>query len=298
MMQRRQFLQSGSLGAGSFFLPRSLASLLAPYEMKPLRRNVGFFMERGGTIGWLSHKRGRVVIDAQFPDSAAHFIDELKRLGTAPIEMLVNTHHHGDHTSGNIVFKGLVSKVLAHENALKNLKDVSARNGKEAEQYYPTATYSDRWQQRVANEILDIQYWGPGHTNGDSIVHFQHANVVHCGDLVFNRRHPVIDTNAGARIENWIKILKRMQDDFDRDTIFIFGHARQGMPVTGGKADLAAFENYLRALLGFVDSQWKAGASREQILAATEIPGAPEWQGDGIQRSLRAALIEITGSAE
>lgn len=292
-MNRRNFLYTGGVSLGMSFFPSSIAPLFAAYDMKLLRRNVGFFTERGGTIGWLAHKNGMVVVDAQFPEQAGHLLDELRKLETAPIDLLVNTHHHGDHTGGNIVFKELAQKILAHENSKTNQYNAAVRNGKEGEQVYPTATFGDRWQQKVANEIVDLQYWGPGHTNGDSIIHFQHANVVHCGDLVFNRRYPRVDRSSGARIDNWIEILQQMQSYFDNETLFIFGHAREGMPVTGDKSDLAAFADYLTALLEYVDTQLKAGKTKEQLLETREIPGAPQWTGDGIQYSLTAAMEEL-----
>lgn len=215
--------------------------------------------------------------------------------GTAkPIEYLINTHHHGDHTSGNIAFKGIAKHILAHENSKINQMNSAKVNKNEADQLYPDLTFTDRWQQIVADEVVDVQYWGAGHTNGDSIIHFQHANIVHAGDLVFNRRYPYIDKPNGANIENWINSLQTMQSNFDNDTLFIFGHAREGYQVTGGKDDLAAFADYLTALLEFVEGEIKAGKSKDQIMTATSIPGAPDWSGEGIERSLTAAYTELT----
>lgn len=290
---RREFLQTASLGLVATALPLPIFRMMQPYEMIPLRNDVGIFRERGGTIGWLAQKKGIAVIDAQFPEQAAHFLAELRNLAQAPIDLLINTHHHGDHTGGNVVFKDIAGQILAHENSKVNQINAAKKNGNEADQVYPNATFGDRWQQKVGNEIVDLQYWGPGHTNGDAIIHFQHANVVHCGDLVFNRRYPYIDKTAGARIDNWIEILQQMQAYFDRNTLFIFGHAREGFPVTGDKADLAAFADYLTALLEHVGTQLAAGRTKDEILATTAIPGAPEWTGDGIQRSLNAAIEEL-----
>jgi glyoxylase-like metal-dependent hydrolase (beta-lactamase superfamily II) len=262
--------------------------------MKLLRRNVGIFNERGGTIGWLIHPDGIVVIDSQWKEQANHLIDEIRRKQSGPIQYLINTHHHGDHTSGNIAFKDIAQHVLAHENSKINQMYAAQKNNNVDEQLFPDLTYSDRWQQTIGDETIDMQYWGPAHTNGDSIIHFQQANIVHCGDLVFNRRYPYIDKNAGAMIENWIEILQRIQSYFDNDTLFVFGHARDGYEVTGGKSDLSAFMDYLSAVLDFVALEIKKGKTNEQIMAATAIPGAPEWIGEGIQRSLSAAIEELS----
>ncbi len=293
-MFRRTFFQTGAavvplLHAHPLFRILNLSA----YDMKPLRRNVGYFFEQGGTIGWLMQKDGIVVIDAQFPEQAGHLIDELKKMPDAPIEYLINTHHHRDHTSGNVAFKGLAKNILAHENSKRNQENSAKANDSEASQLYPNELYTERWQKQIGDEMIDIQYWGPAHTNGDSVIHFQNANVVHCGDLIFNRRYPYIDKGAGAMIENWIDSLQLLQTYFDNDTIYIFGHSRVGHPVTGTKADIAAFMDYLTALMEFVSREIQAGKSREEIMKATAIPGADEWQGDGIERSLSAALQEL-----
>lgn len=293
-MQRRSFIQTGSMAMPLLTLP-SWAQKLIPtaYDMKPLRRNVGIFSEKGGTIGWLIQKNNIVIIDSQFREQAGHLIEAIRKTEDAPIRYLINTHHHGDHTSGNIAFKGIAKNILAHENSKLNQIASAVKNNNEADQLYPDMIYTERWQEKCGDEKIDMQYWGPAHTNGDSIIHFQEANIVHCGDLVFNRRYPFIDKVAGARIDNWIEILQQLQTYFDNDTLFIFGHAREGYNVTGGKDDLAAFADYLTALLEFISSEIKAGKTKEQIMAATTIPGAPQWTGDGIERSLSAALEEL-----
>ncbi len=293
-MQRRFFIQTGSLALTLSGIPSWFKTMFSSdYQIKLLRRNVGIFNERGGTIGWLVQPEGMVVIDSQWKEQSGNLLRELRKTESTPVHYLINTHHHGDHTSGNIAFKGIAQHVLAHENCLHNHQTAARIANTEADQLFADLTYSDRWQQSVGDEIIDIQFWGPAHTNGDSIIHFQHANVVHCGDLVFNRRFPFIDKSTGASIENWIEILRQMQAAFDNDTIFIFGHARDGFPTSGTKDDLAAFGDYLSALLEFVAGEITLGRSREQILTATTIPGAPEWSGDGITRSLNAALLEL-----
>lgn len=293
-MQRRTFLESSALALPLSTLP-SWVNLFVPsaYEMKPLRRNVGIFSEKGGTIGWLIQPDSIVVVDAQFREQAGHLIDEIKKYPIAPIDYLINTHHHGDHTSGNIAFKGLAQHVLAHENSKINQMNSAKKNGNESDQLYPDQTFKDRWQQQIGDEFIDIQYMGPAHTNGDAIIHFQHANIAHIGDLMFNRKYPYIDKTAGAMIENWIEILQQLQSYFDNDTLFIFGHANEGYQVTGNKDDLAAFSDYLTAVMEFVKGQITAGKTKNEILAATEIPGGSQWSGEGIGRSLSAALEEL-----
>ena len=263
------------------------------YEFKPLRNNVGYFTEQGGTIGWLNSKEGYVVVDAQFPNSAAHVIEELKKLGDQPFKYLINTHHHGDHTAGNIAFKGLAKNVVAHQNSLINQTKAAEKAGNLDKQLLPNVTFGKGWKDNVGNEDIKAYYYGSGHTNGDAVFHFENANIVHVGDLVFNRRYPYIDKANGAHIGNWLTVLEKITNQFDNDTQFIFGHSLDPEKVIGNKADIKAFQNYLSKLLMFVGSEIKTGKSKEEILKATEIPGASEWKGDGIERSLTAAYEEL-----
>ena len=296
-MLRRSFIQNTALtiGALTFTQKNVLASFFDnPWKITMLRNNIGIFTEKGGTIGFLLSKKGIVVVDSQFPDQSKHLIDELKKKTDKEFSLLINTHHHGDHSSGNISFKGIVSHVVAHENSLKNQKNTAVTNKTEDKQLYPDITYTDTWQKKFKKENVSLHYFGAGHTNGDSFIHFQQANIVHCGDLVFNRRHPFIDRTAGANIKSWIEVLNKAINKFDTETIYIFGHAATGYEVTGKAADLKAFQDYLGNLLKFVDSEIKAGKTKEEILIAKAIPGADQWKGDGIERPLTAAWEELT----
>ncbi len=262
--------------------------------MHPLRRKTGYYTERGGTIGWLLTPSHLVVVDTQFPSQARHLIAILRQTNQKPLDLLINTHHHGDHTSGNIAFKGIFKTHVAHRNSRDNQERVARERGKLDEQLLPSTTFTDTWSQQVGDEKITLRYYGPAHTNGDALVHFENANIVHMGDLVFNRRYPYIDKSAGAHIGNWIEVLRKARKTFSKDTQYIFGHAGEGYPPTGSAEDLKAMENYLRRLLKFIKKARRQGKTLEQIKASTShIPGAPEWQGKGIERSLDAAWLEL-----
>ena len=297
-MQRRNFLRNTGLTlAGLTFLNKqSLATFLADpaWKIKMLTDDIGIFSEKGGTIAFLLSANGIVVIDAQFPETAPHLIEDLKRRSDKPFQFLINTHHHGDHTSGNIAFKGLVGHVVAHENSKSNQERVAKEQKKEDVQLYPDMTYNAKgWNQAVDKEKIQTYYFGAGHTDGDSLIHFQHANIVHMGDLVFNRRHPFIDKTSGASISNWIKLLDKATNTFDKNTQYICGHAGPGYDVILKSEDLKAFGTYLDNVLKFVGSEIKAGKTKEEILKATEIPGSPEWKDGDIGRPINAAYQEL-----
>ncbi len=296
-MNRRSFLHSSALAFGALTLTQQklLTGLFDdPWKITMLRDDIGIFTERGGTIAFLLSKKGLVVVDSQFPDQSTHLITELKKRAEKPFKLLINTHHHGDHSSGNISFKGIVEHVLAHENSKKNQENSAQKNKNEDKQLYPDQTYTNTWCEKIGKEKICLYYYGAAHTNGDSLVHFQHANIVHMGDLVFNRRHPFIDRGAGASIKNWIQVLDKAVTTFDKDTMYVYGHADNGYEVTGKADDLKKFGDYLGRLLKFAEDEVKAGKTKEEILKNTTLPGEMEWKGDGFQRPLQAAYEEVT----
>lgn len=297
-MQRRSFLRTTGLSAGLLALaPKDLlANLLQrpAFKITMLRNDVGIFTERGGTIAFHVSKKGIVVVDSQFPDQSKHLIEELKKQHEQPFTYLINTHHHGDHTGGNISFKDMVGHVVGHENCLANYKRVAATQKNEDKQLFQDITFTDTWKQKVGSERIKAHYFGAGHTNGDAIIHFEHANVAHMGDLMFNRRYPAIDRSSGANLKSWTQVLDKTLATFDNETLFVFGHAFNPEKVTGNKEDIKVFKDYIEKLLAFVDSEIKAGKSKDEILKAKAIPGVTEMQGNGIDRNLQAAYEELT----
>jgi cyclase len=296
-MDRRSFLHNSALTFGALTVAQQniLNSFFEdPWKITMLRNDVGIFEEQGGTIAFLLSKKGIVVVDSQFPDQSKHLIDELKKKTEKPFKLLINTHHHRDHSGGNISFKGIVEHVVAHANSKTNQETSAKAQKSEDKQLYADQTYTDSWSKKIGAEKMSLHYFGAGHTNGDSFVHFEHANIVHCGDLLFNRRHPFVDRGAGANMKNWIEVLNKALNKFDKETIYVFGHAATSYKVTGTTDELNKFRDYLGNVLKFAEAEIKAGKTKEELLKAILIPGGEEWKTDGIQRPLGAAYDELT----
>ena len=281
---RRRFLETSSLAAALGLTARG-AWAQAPAAAPPtpvftaLRGNTGFFTARGGTIGWLIAPDGVVVVDSQFPDTAQLCLDGVKTRATKAIDLLVNTHHHGDHTGGNGVFKPNVGGILAHANVpVLQQKAAATAPAPPAGQpappppTLPDKTYDKVWEQAIGKERLRLKYYGPAHTSGDSVVTFVNANVAHMGDLMFNKRHPFIDRPAGASIANWITVLESTVKDHAKDTTYIFGHAKDGLPVTGDSSYLMAMRDYLTAVLDFTKKAIAEGKSKEETQKLGPLP--------------------------
>ena len=292
---RRDFLAAtgaASLAAVLGWPRLSRASLLQAQEpvFTPIRRNVGYFTMRGGTIGYLVNPGAVVVVDSQFPAEGKACLDGLNtRSGNRPVDFLINTHHHGDHSGGNVSFRGAAKKVVAHAKADEHMRQPPGAQPP-ADQLYPDTTFTETWSADVGDERVRARHYGRAHTSGDAVITFERANVAHMGDLMFNQRHPVVDRAAGATIRNWMTVLDRTVRDHSADTIYIFGHANTGLPVMGNQAELTRFRDYFAALLAFVESHVKAGRSRDEILAMRDPLKGFESYGRFGQANPRDAL--------
>jgi cyclase len=298
---RRQFLETSSLAAALGLSVRGAFAQAPPAAtgtFTALRGNTGFFTGRGGTIGWLIAPDGLVVVDSQFPDTAQLCLDGIKTRSARPIDLLVNTHHHGDHTGGNGVFKPQVGAILAHAN-VPGLQQKAAAAPPPPGQPPPPAptvadkTYDTTWEQKIGNETLRLKYYGAGHTGGDSVVTFVNANVVHMGDLMFNKRHPFIDRPSGASIRNWVTLLEASVKDHANDTIYIFGHAKDGEPVSGDQANLLQMRDYLSAVLDVTKKAIADGKSRDE---AVKLGALPKFE-DYMEAPPRLTLATVLGIA-
>jgi cyclase len=303
---RREFLKLSTLLAGGAALaPRSLSALsrspgwgsgadaLRRNEFTLLRRDVGIFTARGGTVGWLVTSDGVVVVDSQFPDSAELLATGLRERDAPRIDVLFNSHHHRDHTGGNGVLRPLAERIVAHER-VPELQRVYAE---EAPQTYPDTTFRDEWSVQVGSETVRARHYGPAHTGGDATLFFQEANVVHMGDLINNRGYAFIDPPAGASIRGWIGLLEAVMAEHDGDTLFIFGHARQGFPVVGAREDLGVQRDFFAALLEEVETAVAAGRSVEEVEAFPPLARFPDHQAppERVAATWRIAWDEVTG---
>ena len=324
-MNRRTFLRTSAASAASLALasrarlaaqtsmpvssntsspssPASPASAALPAGFELLRRNVGIFNGRGGTIGWLSSPDALCVIDTQFPDTAAQCLAGLPGRGAARlIDVLLNTHHHIDHTSGNPVFKPAVKCIVAHANVPALQRAASARMTPPTvdQQVYANMTFADSWNMTFPDETLHARHYGPAHTNGDIVIHFEKANVVHIGDLVFNRLYPVIDRIGGGNISSWIKILETARATYPADARYIFGHGNPNPKFgpTGTRADLLVMRDYLTALLDHTRKQIAAGKSKAEIMKLEALPGFSDNQmANRFASNLDVAYDELTNA--
>jgi glyoxylase-like metal-dependent hydrolase (beta-lactamase superfamily II) len=293
---RREFVTTSTLAVLGSTL-RSVPSFAqqapppAVPEFANVRRNVGTFTARGGTIGWLVTPDAVVVVDSQFADTAPLLLEGLKTRTPRKIDILINSHHHGDHTGGNKVLRPAVAKIVAHTNVPGLQRKAAEANKTVDNQAFADTTFDKAWRQDVGSEIVSAKYYGAAHTGGDVAIFFERANIVHMGDLMSHVRNPRADRPAGASVRNWITVLESVVKDHGNDTVYIFGHSKPGEAVTGSRQDLMSLRNYLTAMVDFVQKGIAAGRSREEIIKATAIPGFESWADTPV--ALPAAYDEL-----
>jgi glyoxylase-like metal-dependent hydrolase (beta-lactamase superfamily II) len=296
-MNRRQFLVSSSAGlAGATLIPWTAWAQqpAAPpaTSFNDLRRGVGYFTGQGGTIGYLINGDGAIAVDSQFPATAGPCVEGLTQKAPKGIDLLINTHHHPDHTGGNPVFKPVVKHIVCQEKCLEWHKKTAAAAANPTPQAFADTTFGESWSTTLGDEKVWAFYNGRGHTSGDAVIVFEKANVVHMGDLMFNRLHPRLDVAAGGSARNWIKVLDKVAKGH-RDATFIFGHAKAGVPVTGSVKELEYFRNYLSRVVDMVQKAVKAKQSKDELLKTPEVQGFPEHASSGQVLTLAGILGSV-----
>jgi glyoxylase-like metal-dependent hydrolase (beta-lactamase superfamily II) len=297
---RRRFLQSSSLALVASVLGPRLPAVAKENggRLEELRRGVGIFTERGGTMGWLVSDDALVVVDSQFPESAVHCLDGLRRRSQRAIDALINTHHHRDHTAGNGVFREAAKLIVAQENVPIWQKRAAQEHDSEAQQVYADTTFKTNWRLELGDETVSAKYYGPAHTAGDCVVHFENAGVVHLGDLAWNRAYPFIDRPAGAVIRGWIGVLEKVLAEHGKETLYIFGHGAEKLGVVAARKDVENQRQFFTALLDYVGKGIQAGRSVEEIAKPGRLAGFEDYVSIAdwlhFESSVKVAYEELT----
>lgn len=189
-------------------------------KAEKVRDNVYMLTGSGGNIGVLAGSEGILLVDDQF-EPLAHKIEQAVFNLTdnkQKVKYVVNTHYHGDHTGSNVYFSKSAS-VIAHENVRKRLS-VKSKKG------LPVITYQGGVKLHLNQQTVDVQHLSAGHTDGDSVIFFQQANVWHLGDLLFESRFPYVDKKAGGTVNGMINNLTELMNRMDSDSLVIPGHGK------------------------------------------------------------------------
>ncbi len=291
------------------------------FRLQPLPGGVYALYGRGGNVGFFVGPDAVVMVDSEYRDIAPGILAQIRSVTDRPIKYLVNTHHHGDHTGGNEAFKEFAviiahdsvrrrmlespQKILAEypkelEEARKagNAEDVKfledaiawAKKVKVDEIAAPVVTFDSELRIHVGGETIEVWHTPPAHTDGDSVVYFTKANVVHMGDLYFHDMVPFVDVSAGGSVRGYLAAIDRVLARVPANVTVIPGHGE-----VSDLAGLKAARQYIADLLEAARAAKAAGRTKEQFLAAVDLPQYHSYEGykDRFKAGAAAAYDEI-----
>jgi glyoxylase-like metal-dependent hydrolase (beta-lactamase superfamily II) len=288
---RRDLLRNGLLALAATPLARSLGQTApqVPQSAAPELKATSFGGKQtliaggGGNIVTLAGDDGALVIDSGLAAVSAGVGSEISKAAPGPLAVLVNTHWHFDHTGGNERLARAGARIVAHENCRKRLS---------TEQYIeffkktipaspaialPLITFTDESTLHINGETIRLISVPPAHTDGDIIVHFEQANVVHGGDLFFNGLYPFIDYSSGGWIGGMVSGAKRILEKTDAKTKVVPGHG----PLAT-QDDLKFYVSFLETMLDRLSKLKAEGKTVDEAVAAAPTKEYDEKLGKGM----------------
>jgi cyclase len=235
-------------------------------QVEKLHDNLFVLRGGGGNTAVFVTADGVVVVDSKNPGWGQPILDKIKELSPQPVTLLINTHSHGDHVSGNVDFPATVD-VVTQANTKANMEKMKifADN---ANRGLPKRTFTDRLTIGKGADQIDLYYFGPGHTNGDAFVVFPALRTMHSGDIFAGKGLPLIDAGNGGSVLHIASSLKKAHDGIKGVETIINGH----MPVQTTWADLKMFADFNQDFLNWAQAELKAGKTPEAAAPGWVVP--------------------------
>ncbi len=268
-------------------------------EIKATAVAPGIFMLEGagGNIGLSTGPDGAFLIDDQFAPLSEKIKAAVAKASKESIKFVVNTHWHGDHTGGNDAFGRAGALIVAHDNVRKRLKE--GLKGERGDTQpapaaaLPVITFSNEASFFWNGENIRVRHPAAAHTDGDAIVHFETANVVHMGDVYFNGNYPFIDLESGGGIDGYIAAQEGVLAIIDEETKIIPGHG----PLSN-RAELAATVDMLKSVRARIKALIDQGLTEDGVVKADPLKDFnPDWAWQFIngETMTRAAYRSLKG---
>lgn len=252
---------------------------LSDVEIKTIRVTESIYMLQGmgGNIGVLIGDDGVLIVDDQFAPLSEKILDAINKIGGDKPEFVLNTHWHGDHTGGNPEF-GRFAHIIAHENVRERLS--SRQESKffdrvteaHSEGALPVITFQGALTIHFNGIDVCLVHFPRGHTDGDSIVFFEGAGVVHMGDHFFSGTFPFIDLESGGDVKGYVKNVGEVLSVLNKDVKIIPGHG----PLSG-VTELSAFYRMLLETTNVIGAAIKDGKTADDIKAEGLLNKWEKW---------------------
>ena len=241
------------------------ADRFANVEIKaePLAEGVAVLFGAGGNIGVSYGPDGTVLIDDQFAPLTDKIKAAVKDLGAGPVKYLINTHWHWDHTGGNENLGQSGVLIMAHDHVRERLVKGTDKVPPASPAALPVITYHDGIKLHLNGDEVRVQHMKHGHTDGDSIIFWKKANVLHMGDLFFNKvTLPYIDLSSGGNARGVLAAAEQALTMVDEKTKIIPGHGPMA-----NKTDLIAYRDMMKSVITAVEKAQGEGKSLQQVQA-------------------------------
>jgi cyclase len=238
---------------------------------------------KGGNIGLFIGKDGTFLIDDQFAPLTEKILEAIKAAGGDVPKFLINTHYHGDHTGGNEKLGQRGTLIFSHDNVRERLESgsfIAAFNMKRAavaEKGLPVVTFSEDISFHLNGDSVRAIHVPSAHTDGDSFIYFEAANVIHAGDIFFNGFYPFIDIHHGGSVKGMIEAADKLLALADSDTLIIPGHGPRG-----DKAGLTSYRLMLATAYERLKALKEDGKTIDEAITAKPLADLEETWGDGL----------------